>query len=154
MGTRYRGTNREVIALDAYIKLMRAAESVTARRAPLFAEAGLTVTQFGALEALYHLGPMLPSELGRKLLKSSGNLTLVVDNLERRKLVRRERSGDDRRRVTVHLTPGGRRLISRIFPGHVKAIVEEMGTLNQSEQKTLGRLCRRLGLKQKGRRAS
>jgi CDP-glucose 4,6-dehydratase len=44
---------------------------------------------------------MSQSEIGAKLLKSSGNVTLVVDNLEKRGLVRRERDSDDRRVVTV-----------------------------------------------------
>ena len=57
MPTHYRGTTEEQAALDAYIKLMRAAESVTARLEPLMRAADLTVGQFGALEALLHLGP-------------------------------------------------------------------------------------------------
>src|SRR5207249_1387917 len=78
--------------------------------------------------------------LGDKLLMSGGNITTVVDNLERRGLVRRERRGDDRRHVTVHLTSEGRRLISRVFPGHVAAIVEAFSALTPAEQEQLGRL--------------
>lgn len=51
-------TAGEVAALDAYIKLMRAADSVTARLEPVMGSAGLTVGQFGTLEALLHLGPL------------------------------------------------------------------------------------------------
>jgi MarR family 2-MHQ and catechol resistance regulon transcriptional repressor len=111
---------------------------------------GLTVSQFGVLESLYHLGPMCQSDIGAKLLKSSGNITLVIDNLEKRGLVRRERDSDDRRMVIVSLTKKGRELIERIFPGHVAAILEEMSILTPTEQETLGRLCRTLG-KQKGK---
>jgi hypothetical protein len=57
MPTHYRGSTEERTSLDAYIKLMRAAESVTARLEPLMRGADLTVGQFGALEALLHLGP-------------------------------------------------------------------------------------------------
>jgi len=153
MGTHYEGTKEEVRALDAYIKLMRAAESVTTRLGESMARVGLTVSQFGAMEALHHLGPMVQCELARKLLKSGGNITTVVDNLEKRRLVRRERAGGDRRFVTVHLTKEGRRLIAGFFPRHVRAIVQEMSTLPHAEMETLGRLCKNLGLKQKtGRR--
>jgi len=145
MGTHYKGTQGEIRALDAYIKLMRAAESVAASRGPMLAEEGITLTQFGVLEALHHLGPLPHCELGRKLLKSGGNITVVVDNLEKRGLVRRRRHEDDRRLITVHLTPGGRRLISGVLPLHVEAIVRDMGVLTASEQETLSRLCRRLG---------
>jgi hypothetical protein len=71
MPTHYRGSTQEKAALDAYIKLMRAAESVTARLEPLMRAADLTVGQFGALEALLHLGPLCQRDLGRKLLRSA-----------------------------------------------------------------------------------
>lgn len=148
MGTHYRGTEGEVRALDAYIKLLRATESVVARLShQLRGKEGLTISQFGALEALLHLGPMAQRDLGTKLLKSSGNITMVVDNLEKRSLVERRREGGDRRVVTVHLTPDGERLIAEIFPQHAALITEEMGALDPEEQDTLGRLCRKLGLK-------
>jgi MarR family transcriptional regulator, 2-MHQ and catechol-resistance regulon repressor len=145
MGTHYLGTEEEVSALDAYIKLMRAADSVTARLNRLLSEHELTISQFGTLEALLHLGPMGQTEIGTKLLKSSGNITMVVDNLEKRGLVRRERGSSDRRCVTVHLTESGRALISEIFPRHAAAIARQMSALEPGEQRELARLCRRLG---------
>ena len=104
MGTRHRGPADEVRALDLFIKLMRAAESVATRVHRAVAEADLTVSQFGVLEAVFHLGPMCQKELGTKLLKSGGNITMVVDNLERRGLVRRTRNPENRKYVTVSLT--------------------------------------------------
>ena len=148
MATHYDGRPAEVRALDAYIKLTRAVSSVGARLAPALATAGLTPTQLGVLEALLHLGPLGQRVLGNKLLMSGGNITTVVDNLEARGLVRRERRGDDRRQVTVHLTPEGRRLITKVFPNHVRAIVEAFSALTPSEQETLGRLAKKLGLSQ------
>jgi MarR family 2-MHQ and catechol resistance regulon transcriptional repressor len=145
VGTKYKGTPAEVRALDAYIKLTRASGSVDARLGGHLAEAGLTGGQFGVLEALYHLGPLHQRELAAKLLRSGGNITVVVDNLEKRRLVRRERGGDDRRFVTVHLTAAGRNLIGRIFRRHVAGIVREMVALTPAEQEELGRLCRKLG---------
>jgi len=135
--------------LNAYITLMRAAESVTSRLNPRLTAAGLSVRQFGALEALYHLGPLCQRELGEKLLKSSGDITMVVDNLEKRGLARRERRGEDRRFVTVHLTEKGRRFIAEFFPDHVRAIVREMSALTDSEQEELHRVCRKLGRKER-----
>ena len=148
MGTHYDGRPAEVRALDAYIKLTRAVSSVEARLAPALATAALTPTQLGVLEALLHLGPLGQRVLGDKLLTSGGNITTVVDNLEARGLVRRERRGDDRRQVTVHLTPEGRRLITKVFPNHVRAIVDAFSALAPNEQETLGRLAKKLGLSQ------
>ncbi|HEY7870722.1 MAG TPA: MarR family winged helix-turn-helix transcriptional regulator [Methylomirabilota bacterium] len=145
MPTHYRGTAQEKAALDAYIKLMRAADSVTARLDPLMRAADLTLGQFGTLEALLHLGPLCQRDLGHKLLRSGGNITVVVGNLARRGLVRRTRGPRDRRYVTVTLTDKGRRLIGGMFTRHVRHLVREMGVLTPLEQAELGRLCRRLG---------
>lgn len=147
MATRYRGTKDEVRALDTYIKLMRAAELVTTRIHRHLTAVNLTISQFGVLEALFHLGPLSQRDLAEKLLKSGGNMTMVIDNLEKRQLVKRERSVEDRRFVSVCLTEEGRQLISKIFPQHVAAVVEEISILTESEQEELGCLCRQLGKK-------
>jgi MarR family 2-MHQ and catechol resistance regulon transcriptional repressor len=145
MGTHHRGPPREVAALDAYIKLMRAAESVTAR-AHVVLPRDLTFSQFAALEALYHLGPLYQTELATKLLKTGGNLTLVVDNLERCGFVIRERKAEDRRYVRVALTPKGRKFIAAVFPRLAASITRELAALTRREQAALGRLCKKLGI--------
>ena len=132
-------------ALSAFINLVRATESLLSRTSVTRSRGGLTVSQFGVLESLFHLGPLHQCELGTKLLKSSGNITLVVDNLEKRGLVRRVREGEDRRFVSVHLTDEGRTLIEKVFPEHAAHIVSEMSRLTPSEQQQLRALCRRLG---------
>ncbi len=145
MGTHFKGPADQVAALDTYIKLERAVESVTAR-AHVVLPAELTVTQFGVLEALHHLGPRCAGELAGKVLKSAGNLTLVLDNLEKAGYVRRERNPDDRRFVTIHLTETGRTYIAELFPKIAASITRELSVLSREEQATLGALCRKLGL--------
>ena len=147
MGTKYKGSDREVRALNSYIKLVRATEAVNARTGQNFAAAGLSISQFGVLEALFHGDPLCQRDLARKILKSTGNITMVIDNLEKRRLVQRERDTDDRRFITVRLTDAGRELISAIFPRQVAAIQAEMEALTEQEQEELGRLCRKLGLR-------
>jgi MarR family 2-MHQ and catechol resistance regulon transcriptional repressor len=149
MGTRYQGTPEEVRALNTYIKLMRCAISVQGRLERRLQRLGLTDNQFGVLEALLHLGPVAQHELGRALFTSRANITTIVDNLEKRLLVSRVRDAADRRYVMVHLTAEGRALIERTFPEQLAAIVEEFSILDAEEQETLGRLCKKLGLRQK-----
>lgn len=144
MGTHYQGKPQEQQALDAYIKLMRAADSVLAR-AHRRTGCDLTVSQFGVLEALHHLGPMHQRRIGEKLLKSGGNITMVIDNLEKRKLVQRRRDQQDRRFISVHLTAEGEALIAELFPRHLDSVVLEMGVLTSEEQAQFAALCRRLG---------
>lgn len=146
MPTHYKGDAGTVRALNAHINLARASDSLFARLSPQLERDGLTTGQFGVLEALLHLGPMCQHTLGQKLLRSGGNVTLVVDNLEMRGWVRRERQESDRRMVVIHLTPAGRELIAKVFARHAKAIKKEMSVLKPEEQETLRRLARKLGL--------
>ncbi len=148
MGTHYRGTETERRALDGYIKLARAAEATGATVNDHLRHYGLTVSQFGVIEALYHLGPMTAGELGEKILKSSGNMTLVTDNLVKRGLVTRQRRSDDRRCVEIRLTAAGEALLEQIWPQHAARVVAAFSPLSAEEQEQLAALCRKLGLAQ------
>jgi MarR family transcriptional regulator, 2-MHQ and catechol-resistance regulon repressor len=145
MPTHFKGKPEEVLALDTYIKLTRAADSFTSRMLAHGTLEGLTISQFGVLETLYHLGPMCQGTISQKLLKSTGNMTLVIDNLEKHGLVQRVRSSEDRRMIIIELTDAGRQTIERVFPLHAAQIREEMRVLSPEEQAELGRLCRKLG---------
>ena len=145
MPTHFQGSAETKRALSAFINLARATNSLQARLSVQLEGQGLTVGQFGVLEALLHLGPMTQCVLGEKLLRSGGNITLVIDNLEKHGLVRRERQTEDRRTIVIHLTPKGMRLIKRVFPAHAKMILKEMSQLEPKEQEDLRRLCRKLG---------
>jgi MarR family 2-MHQ and catechol resistance regulon transcriptional repressor len=145
MGTHYRGSRAEVRALDAFVKLTRAANSIRCRLEAPLAEAGLTESQFGVLEMLLHLGPLRQCDIGEKLLVSRANVTLVVDRLAGRGWVRRERHPEDRRSNIVRLTPEGRKRIARLFPEHLRRIVGALSPLSPAEQEELGRLCRAVG---------
>lgn len=146
MGTHYQGTKEERRALDLYIKLSRAAESVNQRVNRHLQDVHLTVSQFGVLEAIYHLGPLTPGQLCDKILRSTGNLTLVIDNLEKRGLVTRRQNPEDRRSTIVELTTAGHELITAMLPVHVQTVVQEMAVLSPTEQEQLAALCRKLGL--------
>lgn len=143
-------TAGEQRALNSYTKLMRAADSVTSRTTRAMAASDLTVSQFGVLEALFHKGALCQRDIATKILKSTGNITMVIDNLEKRGLVRRERGVEDRRYITIQLTDAGEKLIAEVFPRVQAAIVAEFGILEAAEQDELGRLCRILGLKERG----
>lgn len=145
MGSRYDGTAKEVRALNAFIALQRAAGSVEAATQDEIARAGLSQSQFGTLEALLHLGPLCAKDLARKLLRSKGNLTLVLENLAKAGLVTRRALDTDRRYVTVALTSKGRRLVGGMFPRHAAGVARAFGVLTQGEQEELRRLCRKLG---------
>ena len=149
MGTHFKGSKKEIRALDTYIKLIRASESLSSRVHHHLSEYGISSSQFAVLEILKHLGPQCQRDLGNKLLKTGGNVVMIIDNLEKNRLVKRDREGKDRRYVNIQLTPKGRKLIKEIFPKHADGIVKEMNILNKAELEELGRLCRKLGLQEK-----
>jgi DNA-binding MarR family transcriptional regulator len=94
-------------AFTAYLDAVAIIEPVQAR---LWNEARLTLTQTRLLRLLRE-GPQGQSELGRSLHLSPASVTRLIDRLEERGLVARHRDPEDRRRVTVHLEPSGRRLV-------------------------------------------
>ena len=147
MGTHYKGTRKEVSALNTYIKLVRAADSISGRIGSLLSRKKLTESQFNILDALLHIGPLNQKQLGDKLLKSGGNITMVVDNLEKQGLVKRVRGEDDRRYFTIHLTKQGKNLIEKFFPDYLSAIVKEMSLLKEDEQSEFQRMCKLIGMK-------
>jgi MarR family 2-MHQ and catechol resistance regulon transcriptional repressor len=132
-------------ALSAYVKLLRASDTVHALATRDLSRWDLTASQFAVMEALYHLGPMVSSEVARKILKTGGNLTMVVRNLERRGLVKRVTGERDRRFVKLSLTDKGTKLIAEVFPKHAACIAGLFAKLTPAEQVELAALCRKLG---------
>src|SRR5947208_2380125 len=104
MKERFQGDPAQKRALDAYIKLSRACNTAQTYAKTGIEEAGLSYSQFAVLEALYHVGPLNLGDLARRILKSSGNLTLVLDNLQKRGLVKRCQEGGDKRFVIATIT--------------------------------------------------
>jgi MarR family 2-MHQ and catechol resistance regulon transcriptional repressor len=147
MGTHYKGNRKEVNALNTYIKLVRASESIKARINEPLIKKGLTESQFYVLDVLFYLGPLNQKELGDKLSMTGGNITLIIDNLEKQGLVKRERSQKDRRCFILHLTKKGNNLFKKLFPEQLHFITTEINSLTDEEQIQLQKLCKIIGLK-------
>jgi MarR family 2-MHQ and catechol resistance regulon transcriptional repressor len=135
----------ESTALKLFVVLARAQAAVARHADADVARHGLTVTEFAILEALYHRGPLLLGELQRKILVTSGGITYLVDRLERRGLVSRQPSPDDRRARFAALTDEGEALIARIFPRHAESIARAVAGLSPAQQVQAIELLRVLG---------
>jgi MarR family 2-MHQ and catechol resistance regulon transcriptional repressor len=135
----------EPTALKLFVVLSRAHAAVARHADADVARHGLTVTEFAILEALYHRGPLLLGELQRKILVTSGGITYLVDRLERRGLVTRQPSPDDRRARFAALTREGEALIARIFPQHAETIARAVAGLGLAQQEQAIELLRMLG---------
>ena len=133
-------------SLRLWVVFARAHAAVAARAQADVARHGLTIAEFGVLEALHHKGPLLLSELKEKILVSNAGVTYLVDRLEARGLVERRRCDRDRRAYYAHLTEDGTAFVERIFPEHAAAIEEAFSVLDAAERATATDLLRRVGL--------
>ena len=132
-------------ALKLWVVLARTHAAVVAHVEAHVAGHGLTVAEFGVLEALYHKGPLLLGDVQRKILVSSGGVTFLVDRLTAKGLVERRMCEEDRRARYAALTPEGDRLMRRIFPEHAAMLERALGSLDTDEQAAATDLLRRLG---------
>ena len=147
MATNYKGTKQEINSLNNYIKLIRASESLSSRVNLMLSKKGLTISQFSVMDVLYNLGALSQKDLGKKILRSGGNITMVIDNLEKLGYVERKRSKDDRRFFIIYITKKGKRFFSNIFPIFLEVVVEEFKVLTDIEQIEFQRMCKLIGLK-------
>jgi MarR family 2-MHQ and catechol resistance regulon transcriptional repressor len=108
-------------------------------------------SDFAVLEALLHKGPLPVNEIGKKILLTSGSITVAVDRLETKGLVERRSHGTDRRSRIVHLTKEGRKLITHAYADHA-ADLERLASdsLTREERKTLIRLLKKIGYEAAG----
>jgi MarR family 2-MHQ and catechol resistance regulon transcriptional repressor len=107
-------------------------------------QAGLGDSDFRVLEALLHKGPLPVNTIGPKVWLTPGSISVAVDRLEKKALVKRKNT-DDRRVRLVELTAKGRALITRTFREHAAAMEGAAGVLSKEERLTLLRLLKKLG---------
>lgn len=105
---------------------------------------GLTLTEFGVLEALLHKGPLPHGDIADRVLLASSSITYVIDKLEDRNLLRRRPSEEDRRVKIAELTPDGREKIETAFPKHASLINDLMADLSLEEKRTAASVLRRI----------
>lgn len=128
-----------------WLVLFKASRAVQAHDLRSIEGLGLGFSDFVALEALLHLGPLTVGALGKRVLLTSGSMTAAVDRLVARSLVERKDAPGDRRARVVALTPKGRTLITKAFAKHAKSLERACEALDKAERATLVRLLKKLG---------
>ena len=139
-------TNTGVEAPRLWIVLVRCYRAVSQIAERSIEQAGLCLTDFAALEALLHKGPLTITEIQAKVLLASGSMTAAVDRLEKKSLVVRTPAPGDRRAKVLELTPEGRRVVETVFRRHAAELEAAMAVLNPSEKRQLYALLKKLGL--------
>jgi len=137
--------------VHVFLVLWKAARAAEAYAEKSILELEMCGSDFAVLEALLHKGPLPVNEIGKKVLLTSGSITVAVDRLEMKGLVERRASGTDRRARIVHLTKEGRKLATRAYTAHA-ADMERLasGSLTVAERKTLIDLLKKIGYEAAG----
>ncbi|HEX3084774.1 MAG TPA: MarR family transcriptional regulator [Pyrinomonadaceae bacterium] len=132
--------------VHVFLVLWKAASAIQSYAEESISELQMCGSDFAVLEALLHKGPLPINEIGKKVLLTSGSITVAVDRLETKALVERRPHGTDRRARIVHLTKEGRKLIRRLYADHA-ADMEQLASasLNRKEREILIRLLKQIG---------
>jgi MarR family 2-MHQ and catechol resistance regulon transcriptional repressor len=137
--------------VHVFLVLWKAARAVESYAEKSITDLEMCGSDFAVLEALLHKGPLPVNEIGKKILLTSGSITVAVDRLEKRGLVERRAHGTDRRARIVHLTKEGRRLIRRAYAQHAGDLERlASASLTTTERATLIRLLKKIGYKAAG----
>ncbi len=141
-------------ACEAYLHLLRAGDEVFSVTERNLAEHTISQGRFGVLMLLWNstqrrtstghtvepcrpAGPRTPAELADAAGVTRATMTGLIDTLERDGLVRREPDPDDRRMMSVRLTPKADAFVAALLPAHFQIMARLMAPLSETERKTL-----------------
>ena len=130
-------------AVKSMVVMRKAFRTIDAKVSESFKAHHLTPTQFGVLDVLYAKGPMKIAELLDSILATSGNMTVVIRNMEKKGWVTRTTCPNDKRSYLVELTDQGRCVIESALPLHIAKIEEVFSVLTEKEQEELIRLLKK-----------
>ena len=139
-------TSAQADAPRLWIVLARCYRAMSQIAERSIAEAGLGLSDFAALEALLHKGPLTITEIQAKVPLATGSMTAAVDRLDRKGLVSRRDDPSDRRAKILELTPEGKRVVEAAFERHAMELEGAMAILNGAEKRQLYGLLKKLGL--------
>ena len=125
-------------------ELTRAYQAFASFDSQALRSAGLTQPQADVLFTLGNTEGMSCRELGERTLITKGTLTGILDRLEKKGLLRRQPSTEDRRVIRVMLTTRGQRLFERVFPVHIQRLAEQVADVDDAERAAMLAALRRL----------
>jgi DNA-binding MarR family transcriptional regulator len=130
-----------------FVAILRAADSLSQDSEQLIKSAGLTGAQYNVLRILRGAQPAgLPcSGIGERMISHDPDMTRLLDRMEKRNLITRQRQKDDRRVVKTHITEEGLALLKKLDIPVRDLHKRQFQHLSQSRLKALGRLLAELG---------
>lgn len=134
------------LALSLFKTFARAFKSVSEHSIRDSKEHGFNPTEFSVLELLYTKGPQKLQQIGSRLLLVSGNVTYVIDKLEKNDYIYREQDPKDKRSVYAKLTEKGQAYLDEIYPIHTVRMARAFSGLSIEEQQQLIALLKKAGV--------
>jgi DNA-binding MarR family transcriptional regulator len=133
-------------ALRIWLRLLTCTQLIERRvRSGLREEFATTLPRFDLMAQLERHRPGLKmNELSRMLMVTGGNVTTIVDQLEKEGLVERLDEPADRRAFRIRLTPAGRKTFAEMARAHEEWVVELLSGLSRREQDELLKLLAKL----------
>ena len=130
---------------QAYLQLMRTAQTLGADLSALFAQAGLSGKQYNALRSLRRAGDdgATVSEIARQMTDRRADVTRLVDRLVRDGLAIRAHDTGDRRVVRVHLSDKGAALLASLDAPLLETHRRQLGHMAVPELEALVRLLKK-----------
>ena len=133
-------------ALRLFVTLARCYNSVMEHARDDLQRQDIKPSEFAVLELLYHKGPTPLGEIAGRVLLTTGSITHLIDQLEKKGLAMRVACPNDRRVLYADLTDAGREKIAAIFPGHAEQIRLAVSGLSADEQEQAAALLKKMGL--------
>lgn len=136
-------SNEKELAVKTMVVFAKSQRTVESKVTGIFKKYGVTPTQFSALDTLYKKGDLKICQMIDSMIATSGNMTVVIKNMERHGWVKRHKAADDARSFVVSLTEQGRALVETIMPEHEANVASIFSVLTVEEQKTMLKLLKK-----------
>ena len=124
-----------------WLRMVRFVNAENGRLAERLRAHGLSLAQFDVIAQIGVTEGLTQRDLAGRLLVTEGNVTQLLQKMEKKGLVTRRPDGQCNR---LRLSAAGRRLHSRIVPAQNKEIARLFGALSADERETLSRLVRKV----------
>lgn len=124
-------------SMAVYISMSRVINTLRRENNKLILKHDLTLGQFAVMEALYSKGKLSTGEVMEKILTTSGNIPVIVKNLEKDGFITRKQDESDKRRFILDLTDKGKDLMDEIVPENLKFMDELISLWDDDDKEEL-----------------
>ncbi len=139
------------IGHEVLLNIVRTANFIDKRAQSFFLRFGLTQAQYNVLIVLkLEKKNLTQVEIGQRLVVSRAGITSILDKIEKKGYIRRQRIKSDRRVFEIGLTPAGKKIINLVEPHYLKEVEKTMRCLNEDENRQLNKSLGVLRKKLKG----